>query len=1111
MRKSAFRPRGARMAGFTLLEVAMAGVSGSVLLVGLAYSSMEMNKAMTGVLYETTLQNIARDVQLSLDSSLNAVNRSGLPAHMTVTSGGMDMGTMRLRFNPAGANAAEPGGDFAWSNDAGAHWHSMADIGSRGMFDDVEFAYGKFVTEEDDDLPTPDRMTYVLDDRVRGRLMRVTSRLKKYDMVPMNLQMASAPRALTWSWVDNSVAATPGADSDGDGVTDDKDDMPLDPTAAFRERYPAGSAETASIAFEDLYPNLGDADYNDLVAAFFMKETWGPGVKDDPAPARRPALKEVYMRFFAQARGAGYNHEMRINLRDLVTGGGRVTVLRYDPTGRLDSQETFTTASRPDVVIFPDTRTQLPPSSDGWSTNARPGTTIRQSWTTVVRVEFDQPDLNRYDLTQPPPYDPYLRVKDTNQEIHLPLLDADNNGSPESYRFADGTVRRVIDARGDAWALLVPTNFAWPLERQLIDTAYPRYRPWVQAGRPALSDWYYYPLQARYKNAALNPGGTAAPSPHPDWFSLNDADQSGNARYVYVFDPKLFTNGEGAFLAPTTSSVAAAAVGVISTPAPTPTPAPGGNAESLDLHPIALHASLVANKRRGDSLGDIDAGNQVGRFGWLAWDGDTSADRLARSLAYPGDSVSYVNPDNNADRVINVGDTIRGNTEFANTGDLRRALKKLQDYQIVVPLWDTSTGTNANVRYHVSGFAKIKLTEARLRDDPDEIGAKFIALTDSRGNPPGTVYAAATPTPTPVPTATPTATPTPAPASDDLHPIALHQSVIAGRVAGATLTNVLCGNGSGNFGWLSWDGDGSAPRLATSLAVPGDSGTFTNPYDANDHQIDAGDWIWGNTGISNSSAVRTRLDYMIANNVMINVPVWDTATGSGANARYHTVAFARLRLTAYHLPGTNSISAVYQGLCTNEGVPIAAATPTPGPTATPAATPTPTPTPVATPTPTPTPVAADATRIMPIALGASAVQGRSANTDLGYLSAGTGSGAFAWVNWSGGTSQSELLASLALPGNANTYVNPTNGADHHLDVGDLLGVVTDDLSNTSGNRNAIDGMTATQVTVPLFDSVVGGRLRVSGFARVTVDNRQINQSPDRLRLTFVRYCDSAGN
>ena len=72
---------------------------------------------------------------------------------------------------------------------------------------------------------------------------------------------------------------------------------------------------------------------------------------------------------------------------------------------------------------------------------------------------------------------------------------------------------------------------------------------------------------------------------------------------------------------------------------------------------------------------------------------------------------------------------------------------------------------------------------------------------------------------------------------------------------------------------------------------PGNSSTYVNPYNANDRVLSVGDWVQGNSGLSNSKDARAALDNL--KQVDITVPVYDVATGSGNNTVYHIVAFAR--------------------------------------------------------------------------------------------------------------------------------------------------------------------------------------------------------------------------
>jgi fibro-slime domain-containing protein/RHS repeat-associated protein len=175
-----------------------------------------------------------------------------------------------------------------------------------------------------------------------------------------------------------------------------------------------------------------------------------------------------------------------------------------------------------------------------------------------------------------------------------------------------------------------------------------------------------------------------------------------------------------------------------------------------------------------------------------------------------------------------------------------------------------------------------------------------------------------------------------------LYPIALSAESLAGAGPGQLLPDIYNGQQPGNFGWLSWDGAPGEPALVASLTPPGNSSTYINPNDPADQLLSVGDWVSGRPGISNSNQVRQTLDTLLT--LDIDVPVWDAASGAGNNFQYRVSAFARVRLTSYHLPGQNRISAQFLGYSCGTG-PV-----TPTPTDTPTPEPTHTLTPTATPT-----------------------------------------------------------------------------------------------------------------------------------------------------------------
>lgn len=127
----------------------------------------------------------------------------------------------------------------------------------------------------------------------------------------------------------------------------------------------------------------------------------------------------------------------------------------------------------------------------------------------------------------------------------------------------------------------------------------------------------------------------------------------------------------------------------------------------------------------------------------------------------------------------------------------------------------------------------------------------------------------------------------------------------------------------GSFSWLQWStdpGQGSQVELANMLTGDGDLdigfkevAPWPNPnasaptgYPLYPGQLTDGDWIPGNTGNTNSTAVRAALDYHKANRTILNLPIVDQSVQQGQNAAYHFVRLGAFYLRDYNLTGNNS-------------------------------------------------------------------------------------------------------------------------------------------------------------------------------------------------------------
>nr|MBA3532967.1 Ig-like domain-containing protein [Ardenticatenales bacterium] len=167
-----------------------------------------------------------------------------------------------------------------------------------------------------------------------------------------------------------------------------------------------------------------------------------------------------------------------------------------------------------------------------------------------------------------------------------------------------------------------------------------------------------------------------------------------------------------------------------------------------------------------------------------------------------------------------------------------------------------------------------------------------------------------------------------------LYPIAIRLDVLEAAAIGDVLAPLANGTQPGNFGWISWTGEGSVQQLAESLTPPGNSETYINPLEPSDHLVSVGDWLQGRPGAVNSGVVRQALEQL--KGTEITVPVWDRAQSAGAQTQYRVVKFASVRLVEYQLAKPSHLGAQFLGYNSFCGdAPQLTATATKSPTALP--------------------------------------------------------------------------------------------------------------------------------------------------------------------------------
>jgi LruC domain-containing protein len=239
-------------------------------------------------------------------------------------------------------------------------------------------------------------------------------------------------------------------------------------------KYPVDNV--ATMAFEDLYPDAGDADYNDFVTTM-NAQVFYLGNK----PSR------IEMEFTALARGSAFDHEFRIGLP--VNGNVDVKVERFSPATSTDPFETeeMTGVGGEDffITVFPATKEILPPMDNSFHANTSQGTTFKEPSKSVITIT-----INEGEILMPVPYDPYIIVKGRDEEVHIAELtqdiDADGDGFKDYWENEEAIY---------PFGIVMFTEWTWPLEMENILTVYPKFEYVNVDGvfRPRDPDWYQEP------------------------------------------------------------------------------------------------------------------------------------------------------------------------------------------------------------------------------------------------------------------------------------------------------------------------------------------------------------------------------------------------------------------------------------------------------------------------------------------------------------------------------------------------------------------------------------------------------------------------------------------
>jgi LruC domain-containing protein/uncharacterized repeat protein (TIGR01451 family) len=251
------------------------------------------------------------------------------------------------------------------------------------------------------------------------------------------------------------------------------------------------------VAYEDL-KNVGwsDWDYNDFIVKLEVERgRTGDG-----------NLAALRIRYEPMAAGGAFNHQLLHRLP--VSGGAVYSLLVSDSDGQPVKLSTGEVVDYQPITIFEYTRRALPAppgaSPDKPFTNTLPEQTeTLRGWSARLQVVLLQADANPLAALPPIPWDPYLYVHPTGQEVHLLQPGHLDNTQAVNSTYDPNNPLVGYDL---PLAQQFAVDWLWPQEFRGLWRVYLDYPAFVFSNGSTNANWWN-PSQARTNLALAWQGG----------------------------------------------------------------------------------------------------------------------------------------------------------------------------------------------------------------------------------------------------------------------------------------------------------------------------------------------------------------------------------------------------------------------------------------------------------------------------------------------------------------------------------------------------------------------------------------------------------------------------
>lgn len=271
-------------------------------------------------------------------------------------------------------------------------------------------------------------------------------------------------------------------DTDNDGVADNEDAAPLDPTYAYVNYSPAANYYS-TLAFEDAFPLTGDYDMNDMVVDYNFEERANSTRK----------VTQLKATIVLKAMGASFRNGFGFELPVSPTKVASATGMKNkDGIVSMNANGTEAGQSKAVFIAFDNGYSLMSGATNGAFINTDKMTTAIKYDTIRLNITFTEP-IDKAVLGTAP-YNPFIFVnRERGREIHLPGKTPTSLANATYFKTGDddsGNGKYYQSKKSLPWAINIVDKFDYPIEKAPINTAFLKFNQWVESNGVEFVDWY---------------------------------------------------------------------------------------------------------------------------------------------------------------------------------------------------------------------------------------------------------------------------------------------------------------------------------------------------------------------------------------------------------------------------------------------------------------------------------------------------------------------------------------------------------------------------------------------------------------------------------------------